>query len=238
MDLERRPGVAGRGSRWWPPIWPSRSVPACRQGWLTPVGWPTRSMWCGSATVASIRCAAGCRTTRWATADASMTRCIGSASCCSPAANASTHAARTACCSACASATPTTSCSALGWPRNRCATSTSPTHRPTLRRCDAARQGHRRLRHRRGRRGAFTRPHARVVAQRDPRPPRHRRIKRADRRAQPVRQEGQALRPRLPILRPLPATRSTPRRRHHLAATPTPTTHPNPHSPPRRVESP
>ena len=30
MDRQRRPGLAGRASRWWPPIWPSRSGPGCR----------------------------------------------------------------------------------------------------------------------------------------------------------------------------------------------------------------
>ena len=77
------------------------------------------------------------------------------------------------------------------------------------------------------------RQHPQVVACRDPRPPRHRRFQRPDRRPEPVRQEGQALRARLPILRALPATRPAPRRRHHLAR-PAPTaTHPNPLSPPR-----
>ena len=51
------------------------------------------------------------------------------------------------------------------------------------------------------RRGPLARQDARLVAHRDPRPPRHRRLQRPDRRTQPVRQEGQALRPRLPILR-------------------------------------
>ena len=37
-----------------------------------------------------------------------------------------------------------------------------------------------------------------------PRPPRHRRLQRSNRRPQPVRQERQAMRPRLPILRELP----------------------------------
>ncbi len=42
---------------------------------------------------------------------------------------------RTGCCWACASVTPTTRSSAHGWPRNRCATSTSPTTPPTPRCC-------------------------------------------------------------------------------------------------------
>ena len=70
-----------------------------------------------------------------------------------------------------------------------------------------------------------------VVACRDPRPPRHRRLQRPHRGTQPVRQEDQALRPRLPLLRQLPATRPAPRRRHHLARTPNAATDQNPLSP-------
>ena len=58
-----------------------------------------------------------------------------------------------------------------------------------------------------------------VVAHRDPRPPRHRRLQRSHRGPQPVRQEGEALRARLPHLRALPPPRAPPRRRRHLAAT-------------------
>ena len=50
--------------------------------------------------------AAGSRTRRSAIGAASPTRCIGSASSCSPAPNASTSAAATGCCSACASVIP------------------------------------------------------------------------------------------------------------------------------------
>ncbi len=99
MDRQRRPGLAGRRSRWWPPIWPSRSGPGCRPPSTTPAGSPTRSTSCGSATAALTRSAAGSRTRRSATVAASPTRCIGSASCCSPAPNASTNAAASGCCS-------------------------------------------------------------------------------------------------------------------------------------------
>ncbi len=52
----------------------------------------------------------------------------------------------------------------------------------------------------------------RIVADRDPRPPRHRRQQRSDRGPQPVREEGHALRPRVPLVRELPgcASCSTP----------------------------
>ena len=94
MDRQRRPGMAGRdrgGGHRSGRVVPGRAVPASR---LTPAVSPTRSMSCGSATAASIRSAGGCRTRRSATVAARPIRCIGSASCCSPAANASTNAAR------------------------------------------------------------------------------------------------------------------------------------------------
>ena len=75
----------------------------------------------------------------------------------------------------------------------------------------------------------------RVVADRDPRPPRHRRLQRSHRGPEPVREEGQALRPRLPNLRALPAPRPAPRRRRHLARTAPAAADPNPLSPLRRV---
>jgi hypothetical protein len=50
-------------SRWWPPIWPSRSEPGCRLIWTAPGGWPIRSMWSAPGTGAWTRCGAGCRTT-------------------------------------------------------------------------------------------------------------------------------------------------------------------------------
>ena len=198
----------------------------------TPAGSRTRSTSCGSGIAASIRSAGGCRTRRSVTAAARSTRCIGSASCCSPAPNASTNAAAIGG-SGCASATRTTNCSVPGWPRNQSETCTSPTPQPTRRRCSTRPSSAAR---RRGRRGPLARPHPRLLADRDPRPPRHRRLQRSDRRTQPVRQEGQTLRPRLPILRALPAPRATPHRRHHLARTPPTATHQNPLSPPRRVE--
>ncbi len=59
------------------------------------------------------------------------------------------------------------------------------------------------------------------VAQRDPRPPRHRCFQRADRGPEPVREEGEALQPRVPAVQALPAAGAAPRRRYHLAE-PTP----------------
>ena len=89
---------------------------------------------------------------------------------------------------------------------------------------------------RRRRRDPLARQDPRVVADRDPRPPRHRRQQRPHRGAEPVREEGQALRPRLPLLRALPAPRAPPRRRRHLAR-PAPTApDQNPHSLLKRVE--
>jgi hypothetical protein len=66
------------------------------------------------------------------------------------------------------------------------------------------------------------------VAYRDPRSPHHQRVERPDRRSEPVRQEGEALRARLPQLRELPAPRPAPHRRRHLAGPPITTTHPAP----------
>ncbi len=105
----------------------------------------------------------------------------------------------TGCCSACASATPTTSCSAPGWPRSRCATSTSPTTP-----ADAATLLDKAIVGCTADEVAEIRSLGKtlaVVAHRDPRPPRHRRLQRPDRGTQPVREEGEAMRPRLPILR-------------------------------------
>ncbi len=99
--------------------------------------------------------------------------------------------------------------------------------RQLRRRSRAARQGDRRLPSRRGRRDPFARKHARVVANRDPRPAHHRRIERADRRTESVPQEGQALRPRLPQIRQLPAPSTAPHRRRHLACDTLTTTHPH-----------
>ena len=62
---------------------------------------------------------------------------------------------------------------------------------------------------------------------------------RPHRRPEPLRQEGQALRARIPQLRALPAPRPAPRRRRHLArpAITTTDTHPtSTRSPPRRVD--
>ena len=90
--------------------------------WPMPAGWPTPFMWCGSGTVASTRSAGGSRTRPSAIGAASAIRCFGSASCCSPAPNASTSRARDGCCSGCASVTLTTSSSAPGWPKSPCGT--------------------------------------------------------------------------------------------------------------------
>ena len=219
---QRRPRLAGRdrgGGHRSGRVVPGRAVARI---WITPAGSPTRSTSCGSATAASTRSAAGSRTRPSAIEAARAIRCIGSASCCSPAPNASTNGAAIGCCSACASVTPTTRCSAPGWPRSRSATSTSPTPRPTPRTLlDKAIAGCladdvaeiRSL----GKTLASWRTE--ILAHHD-----HRRHQRTDRGPQPVRQEGQALRPRLPNLRALPAPRPAPRRRHHLAST-TPTAH-------------
>jgi hypothetical protein len=56
----------------------------------------------------------------------------------------------------------------------------------------------------------------------------HRREQRTDRRPEPLRQESQALRTRLPILRELPTPRAPPYRRCHLADTAPPAAHQNP----------
>src|SRR5215204_1558158 len=221
------------GSRWWPPIWPSRSVPACHPGWPTPGVSPIRSTSCGSPTAVSIKSGGGCRTRRWAIVAARRIRCIGSASCCSPAPNASINAAPNGCCSDCASATPMTRRSVPGSPRRVSVTCTSPTPPRTPRRCWTKRSLV--ASPTRSPRSARSQD-AQGVAQRDPRPPRHRSLERADRRLEPVRQEGQALRARLPLLRQLPAPRAASRRRRHLARTTPPTTHQNPPSPLRRVE--
>ena len=98
----------------------------------------TRSMWCASRTVASTRCAAGCRTRRSGIGAANTIRCIGSASCCSRVRNVSTNAGKIGCCSDSASVTLTTRCSARGSPRNPCATCISPTI-PTKLRCCSTR---------------------------------------------------------------------------------------------------
>jgi hypothetical protein len=74
-----------------------------------------------------------------------------------------------------------------------------------------------------------------AMAHRDPGPPSHRRQQRPDRSAQPVRQEGEAMRSRLPNLRALPPTSAPPRRRCHLATTSMPPTHQNPRSLLKRV---
>ena len=63
------------------------------------------------------------------------------------------------------------------------------------------RQGHRRLHRRRGGGDPLPRPHPQVVADRDPGPPRHRGLERSHRGPEPVRQAGQALRPRLQEVR-------------------------------------
>ena len=57
----------------------------------------------------------------------------------------------------------------------------------------------------------------RVVASRDPGSPRERCVQRSNRRAEPVRQAGQALRPRLQAVRALPPARAAARRWHHVA---------------------
>ena len=71
---------------------------------------------------------------------------------------------------------------------------------------------------------------------RDPRSPHHRREQRPDRRTEPVREESEALRPRVPHLRALPPPRPAPRRRRHLASAPVTATDQNPCSLLRRVE--
>jgi len=101
-----------------------------------------------------------------------------------------------------------------------------------------ARQDHHRLRRRRGRRDPLARQDPRLVADRDPRPPPHRRVERPHRGPQPLREEGQARRPRVPLLRALPPPRAPPRRQRHLAPPPPPAPAPNPLSPLRRVEIP
>jgi transposase len=78
-------------------------------------------------------CAGGSKTRRSGTAGAKPTRSFASASCCSKETSALTSGAGTRCWPGCASATPTTRCSAHGWPKKLCAVSTSwtiPTKRP------------------------------------------------------------------------------------------------------------
>ncbi len=86
------------------------------------------------------------------------------------------------------------------------------------------------------RRGPLARQHPGPVAGRDPRPSRHRRLQRSHRGAEPVREEGEALRPWLPYLRALPPAGAAPRRRCHLAEPAPPAAHPNPLSPLKCVE--
>jgi hypothetical protein len=100
----------------------------------------------------------------------------------------------------------------------------------------APRQGDHRLHHRRRRRDPVAGTHARRVAHRDPRSSHDRRVERTDRGSEPLREEGETLRARVPQLRAQPTPRATPRRRDHMASATFATTHPNPASPVTRVE--
>ena len=183
---------------------------------------------------ASIRSAAACRTRPSAIVAASAIRSTGSASCCSPAANGSTNAARTGCCSACASATPTTSCSAPGWPRSPCATCTSPTHATdaatlldkAIAGCAADEVAEVRSL---GKTLASWRTeilaHHDTGASNGPTEGLNLCVKKVKRCGHGFRSFEQ-----------LPAARPAPRRRRHLAGTAPTTPDPNPHSPLRRVE--
>jgi hypothetical protein len=71
-------------------------------------------------------------------------------------------------------------------------------------------------------------------ASRDPRPPRHRCQQRSHRGAQPVREEGEALRAWLPELQALPAPRTPPCRRCQLAEPSSTAAHPDPCYPLKR----
>jgi len=83
---------------------------------------------------ASTRSGAASSRTPWGIGAANVTRYTGSASCSSPATNASTTGHGTGCCLACASATPTTRCSAHGSPKSppaRCISPTTPATPPS-----------------------------------------------------------------------------------------------------------
>ncbi len=83
-----------------------------------------------SATAVWTRCAVESNRRRSSTEAARATRSIASASCWSPAPNASMTAVASACCWGCASATPETRFWAPGWPRNQFGTCISPMSRP------------------------------------------------------------------------------------------------------------
>ena len=82
--------------------------------------------------------------------------------------------------------------------------------------------------------GALARKDALAPARRDPQPPPHRRLQRAHRGAQPPREEGEARRPRLPLVRQLPATDPAPcRGRSVVGDAAAGAAHQNPYSPPK-----
>ncbi len=97
-------------------------------------------------------------------------------------------------------------------------------------------QDHRRMRTGPRRRDRLPREHPGTLAQRDRRLPRHGRFQRSHRGTEPMREEGEAVRARVPDLQALPPPGAAPRRRHHLAEPASTTTHPDCCSPLRRVE--
>ena len=121
------------------------------------------------------------------------------------------------------------------WARQRIGARRLPRRQPR-RRCRVDRQSHRRLCSRRRRQDRLARQHTPIVAHRDPRPPRHRRVQRPHRRSEPLRQESETLRPRVPVLRQLSTPRAAPHRWRHLADTTPTTAHPHPCSPLKRLE--
>ena len=143
-----------------------------------------------------------------------------------------TNAVTTACCSGCATAIPTTNRSAPRWPRSR------SRHLPDRgRQCcqRAPRQGHRRMQGREGRRDPLAQRDPRALAHRDLEPPSHRGLQRPNRGPQPVRQEGQAGRARLHLLRALPAAGPSAHWWCHLAEAPITAKDQKPLSPLQRV---
>ena len=83
---------------------------------------------------------------------------------------------------------------------------------------------------RRGRRDPLARRHPRALEHRDLESPPHRSVQRSDRRSQPVREEGQALRTGLHLLRSLPTAGTSSRRWCHVAQASITAKDPSPHS--------
>ncbi len=226
MDRQRRPGLVGghRGGRHRPGrVVPGRAVPASRSRHPCRGPFP-----CGAGREPLPRQGPPTNTERDARSSGPQSRPAVSDPQAAPRRpNASTNAATTGCCSGCVSVTLTTRSSAPGSRRRTCATSTSPTT-PTTPRCCWTRPSP----------GAppTTSPRSNhsvapsPCGERDPRPPHHRRVQRPDRGPEPLRQEGQALRPRLPHPSRTTASASCSTPAASPGPAPVTTTHQNPRS--------